>query len=291
MDRSDSFISLNGKIIRESEAEIPATISGLYYGAGCFETFLSESGAIFKFENHLIRLHEGLQYLGVTKEKLPQKSNLLSQIKNLFEKNELSDTKSKIRIQASLLEKSGYSLKNNNQDFLTMITASPFKEKSRPKTLILSETSVVPSQSRPTHLKLSNMLHYRNAFREAEMKGADDSILVNNKAFVAETSIANIFWMKDDEIFTPSEDCDILPGVMRNSLIDILNHTRETKVKEGRFSFDELMAADVVWLTNSTWDFVPVSDIEGAQFKTDLHFFSELRENLDSYKKQNMIHV
>nr|WP_255695668.1 aminotransferase class IV [Rhodohalobacter sp. 614A] len=283
-------IILNGELISEAEATIPAVTSGLYYGAGAFETFLSENGEIFKYNEHIKRLNAALKYLGLSKNMLIDADSVLGQIKKLLQKNNLLDEKARIRIQVSLSEKPGYSGKDE-ASVLTIISASGCKKPVSPQHLVLSDTSVVPSSARPTQFKLSNMLHYRQAFREAEKKEADDAILLTIGGFVAETSIANIFWLKDGDVYTPSKECDILPGIMRKSIVYILREELGYEVNEGKYSMDELLIADAVWLTNSAIDFVPVSKIEGISFDITNGLFSDLSKQLSDYKKENMIHV
>lgn len=284
------YIILKGSCIPEDKALIPAVTSGLFYGAGCFETFIAENGSIFKYRDHIERLNRGLDYLGISGKERVEGKKILSQIKKLLEKNALSGKRSRIRIQASLADRGGYSIKNDSS-IIVLITTEFSQKKSNPRKLILSETSVVPSSARPSELKLSNMLHYRRAYREAQEKGAHDAVMVNVNGFVAESSIANIFWMKDKKIFTPSADCDILPGIMRNSIIEILRDRMQYEVKEGRFSMDELLKADFVWLANSVLEWVPVSDIEKISFEIDEDFFADLEYKLQTYKKENSIHV
>lgn len=290
MSDSINYIILNGSCIPEKDAMIPAVTSGLYYGAGCFETFLAEKGGIFKFKDHIERLNKGLEYLGIPNKYRIEGEEILSLLKQLLNKNSLIDKKCRIRIQVSVADKGGYSKKGDSPTIILM-TSELSQAQINPRKLILSETSVVPSSARPSELKLSNMLNYYQAFREAEEKGVDDAIMVNGKGFVAETSIANIFWMKDENIFTPSADCDILPGIMRNSIIEILRDTMQFEVKEGRFSMDELLKADFIWLTNSVLGLVPVSAIENISFRTDDVFFSGLSEELNAYKKEKSINV
>ncbi|MDX1640547.1 MAG: aminotransferase class IV, partial [Balneolaceae bacterium] len=215
---------------------------------------------------------------------------ILDQLKELIKENNLSDKNARVRIQVSLSEKQGYS-SGDDMPLISMITATSIQERKEVQSLILAENSVVSTSARPTHLKLSNMLHYRNAYREAEQKGADDAILLNHDGFVAETSIANIFWKKDDVIYTPSDECDILPGIMRNSIIDILRNRMQVPVKEGRFGVDELMEADSIWLTNSTVGFIPVLQIQDTSFKTKNEFLSELEKELPTYKEEYMTDV
>lgn len=290
MSDSPNHIILNGSCIPEEEATIPVVTSGLYYGAGCFETFLSENGSIFKFHEHIERLNKGLGYLGVSDEDFIDADKILGQIKTLLSKNNLLEKRTRIRIQVSLTDKGGYS-KKDHSSIIVIISSQLADTKSNSKKLILSKTSVVPTSARPSDLKLSNMLHYRQAFQEAEEKGADDSVMVNSNGFVAETSIANIFWIKDEKTFTPSEDCDILPGIMRNSIIEIIENSLDFKVKKGLFSMDELLKADSVWLTNSVMEFIPVSDIENISFQIENEFFHDLKKRLKAYKIENSIYV
>ncbi|MDZ7719376.1 MAG: aminotransferase class IV [Balneolaceae bacterium] len=290
MSKPDKYIILNGSIIAEDEAKIPAVSSGLYYGAGCFETFIAENGGIFKFKAHIERLNRGLKYLGVSGKDWVDEDLILKQVKELLEKNGLSNNRSRIRVQVSLNEKGGY-LKRDESSLITVISSQIAEKKSDPKKLILSETIVVPSQARPSELKLSNTLHYRQAFREANKKGADDAVMLTVKGSVAETSIANIFWMKDGKVFTPSVHCDILPGIMRNSIIEILNDQLQIDAEEGQFNMDDLLNADFVWLTNSVLEVIPVSDIENISFRVEADFFTLLEKELERYKKENTTYV
>lgn len=290
MSDSLDYIILNGKIIPESKATIPAVTSGLFYGVGAFESFLSEKGRIFKFHEHIERLNAGLQYLGIPKNKSIDADSVLGHIRNLLEKNNLLKTDSKIRIQVSFGENKGYSAVDDPQ-LISIISSTRSNNSNTAQRLILSETSVIPSSARPAQFKLSNMLHYRQAYREAVQNGADDSIMLTKDGFIAETSIANIFWMTENMIFTPSQECNILPGIMRNSIITLLQEQMNYEVDEGNYSMDELMAANTVWLTNSVINFLPVSKIEDVSFNTERNFFSDLNEHLSAYKEENMTNV
>lgn len=290
MGESRNYIILNGSCIHENHAKIPASTSGLYYGAGCFETFIAEKGGIFKFDEHIDRLKRGLKYLGVPDSEIVEKKTILQQIKILLTENDLLGKRSRIRIQVSLADKGGYSI-SNDFSLIVIISSQLAEKKTEAKKLIVSKTSVVPSSARPSSLKLSNMLHYRQAFREACMNGADDAVMKTVDKFVAETSIANIFWMNNGQIFTPSTSCDILPGIMRNSIIEIIKNKMKLRVIEGKFVIGKLTQADYSWLTNSVMEIVPVSRIAENSYQTNPDFLSDLQKNLEAYKKENMQYV
>jgi len=59
INNSSEFVSVNGKQYRSPEAKIPAVSSGLFYGAGCFETMRYESSGIFRLHEHVERLNGG----------------------------------------------------------------------------------------------------------------------------------------------------------------------------------------------------------------------------------------
>ncbi|MDZ7757610.1 aminotransferase class IV [Rhodohalobacter sp.] len=280
------YVCLNGNIIKQEEALIPANNSALYYGTSCFETLLVQKSRFFKLKEHIDRLNRGMAYLSGGKVQDVAVDQIKSDTLRLLKENQIEQERVKVRIQFSLMEESGYSETRNPRYFL-LITVSKAAESVKPLIVTIADTRVVPSNSRPADLKLSNMLHYRQAWREAKSAGVDDAILLTTDDVLAETSIGNLFWKKDDVIYTPSTDCDILPGIMRNSLIDILTNKMNLKVMEGKYRFSELKAAESVWMTNSVREIQAISEVDGREFETDQAFIGQLKSRLKEYKTEH----
>jgi len=287
MSNSSPYVCLNGRIIKQDEALIPANNSALYYGTGCFETFLVENSAFFKLKEHVDRLNRGMAYLSGNKGNLLAEEQIREDTIQLIKKNQLGKERVKVRIQFSLLEESGYS-ESKDPGYFLLIAVSKATESLTPLIVTVADTRVVPASSRPADLKLSNMLHYRQAWREAKSDGMDDAILLTTDDFLAETSIGNLFWKKEDEIYTPSADCDILPGIMRNSVIDILTNKMSLKVNEGKYPLNELKTSETVWMTNSLREVQEISDVDGHKFETDQHFLKQLKNRLKEYKAEHL---
>jgi len=287
MSKRSSYVSLNGKIMKQDEALIPANNSALYYGTGCFETFLVEKSNFFKLKEHIDRLNRGMAYLSGGKIDPVAFDQIKSDTLRLIKENELEQERVKVRIQFSLMEESGYSESPNTDSFL-LITVMKATVSVKPLTITVAGTRVVPASSRPADLKLSNMLHYRQAWREAKSDGMDDAILLTTDDFLAETSIGNLFWKKEDEIYTPSADCDILPGIMRNSVIDILTNKMSLKVNEGKYPLNELKTSETVWMTNSLREVQEISDVDGHKFETNQPFLKQLMNRLKEYKAEHL---
>lgn len=272
------YACLNGEFYELNSAEIPVHQAGIYYGAGCFETILYSSGSLQYWEEHFKRLCKGLQWLGIEEKLLPDQANLQNDILSLLQCNQLQDETAKVRIQCSVLNEQGYS-QNDQPEYFTWITSEELPVREGPYTLKSVNTRVIPAESRPTGLKLSNMLHFRKAFREAKSAGFQDALLLNSSRFVAETAIANIFWIKKETIYTPSDACDILPGIVRNKVIEFIKSELKLTIKEGRYLPDDLFTADAVWITNSLLPVRPVELIDNIPYNSDHPVLNRIIQN------------
>ncbi len=156
--------------------------------------------------------------------------------------------------------------------------------------LITSRYRRISSVSLPSDVKWTNGINYILAAREAAEKNADDALMLTSDGYLSESTIANIFWRYDNTVYTPSEDCDLLPGITRALTMDVLNEF-DFPVQTGKFQPEELMKADTVWLCNSIREWYPVSRIDDHHFTTDKSFWSTLGGFLQQRKHQEMHYV
>ena len=98
-----------------------------------------------------------------------------------------------------------------------------------------------PSARRKARTYLDNVL----ARREAEAAGADEALLLNTAGHAACASAANLFWITDGRIFTPSLGCGVLDGIVRAQVI------AAAPVEEVRANLDTLLKAEAAFLTSS----------------------------------------
>ena len=282
MADSAEYVFFNGELTQKQDAKIPVGNAGLFYGAGCFETFSADQNRIFNYSAHIERLNKGLQYLGVAENHLPDKSDIRDHITELIQKNGLNDSRAKIRIQVSMMDEGGYQV-NQNIPPVIYITALAQKEVKKELTLKTVNTRVVPASAKPSKFKLSNMLHYRKASQEAREDGFDDGLMVTTTNDIAETSISNLFWVSGNNVYTPSDDCDILPGIMRHAVIDVITSLNDYSINLGNYELSEINKAEAVWCTNSVMKIVPVSKIDGHSYDVNHPIFESLRHTLNNY--------
>jgi D-alanine transaminase len=106
---------------------------------------------------------------------------------------------------------------------------------------------------------LGNVMH----FQHGHSQGYNDTILFNENNEMTEGSACNAYIVKDGVVITPPLDNQILPGITRLMLLDILAKHTDIKVEERIVTMDEVFAADEVWLTSSSKEIAPVIQIDG----------------------------
>jgi branched-chain amino acid aminotransferase len=98
----------------------------------------------------------------------------------------------------------------------------------------------------------------------AQQRGFDEAILLNERGEVAECTSANIFIANGNQVWTPPLSSGCLPGVTREVLLDEIR-VPGLEVREKPLLPGDLQAADEVFITSTTRDLLPVEEIEGAK--------------------------
>ncbi|WP_457033523.1 branched-chain amino acid transaminase [Kitasatospora sp. P5_F3] len=119
--------------------------------------------------------------------------------------------------------------------------------------------SSVPSRAKVTGGYVNNAL----AMDEAASGGYDDVIFLNQRGDVAEASTANLFLVRDGRAATPGTDADILPGITRAAVLDLLPAEFGVPVEQRAVARSELYTADEVFLVGTGCQIAPVTEIDG----------------------------
>jgi branched-chain amino acid aminotransferase len=153
-----------------------------------------------------------------------------------------------------------------------VIVAKPFKD--YPSEYYERGVSVAIVNTRRNHplalnpsIKGTNFLNNILAKIESIRAGAYEAVMLNWEGFVAEGTISNIFMVKDGFLCTPDLKTGILEGVTRGLVLDL---ARKEKIgtREKPILPEELLAADEVFITNTTIEVMPVTTIDGKPVGT-----------------------
>ena len=95
---------------------------------------------------------------------------------------------------------------------------------------------------------------------KAKEQEARETILIRDK-YVTEGAASNVFVCTDDKILTPARTSHVLSGITRDLIVEILMHN-DLPIVEGSISESKLLSAGEIWVTSSTWEIVPVVELD-----------------------------
>lgn len=282
----DSKVVLNGEILDEDRACVPATSRGVKYGDGCFETLRAYNGQFLALGQHLKRLREGLEFLSIVSPNIVEKNEFTRQTDKLLKVNNLFKTEAVVRLQVWREGGRGYRSTSTQAGYV--LTANTYDSPQSSLHLATVETKRTPSTAVPSSYKLSSGLNHIIAAKQAAVQGADDALVETVDGFVAETTIANIFWKRGNQVYTPSVGCDILPGVTRNIICHILNDRLGVELQESQFTVGDIKNADAVWVCNSLREIQQVIRIDDTRFNNESPFIQLLKNEFATYRKEQL---
>jgi branched-chain amino acid aminotransferase len=102
--------------------------------------------------------------------------------------------------------------------------------------------------------------------KEAKSKGFSNALVADALGHVAETATANIFMVRDGEVFTPTPNGTFLAGITRARHIKNLR-ADGVMVHESVLSFEDFHKADEVFMTGNMNKLTPVTALEDTQYQ------------------------
>ena len=118
-----------------------------------------------------------------------------------------------------------------------------------------------------SNLKSANYLPYVMAAIWAKETKLDDALVVNQHERICDATIANIFWVMDEKIFTPSLNEGCVAGVMRKKILELPSPNSGFLVQESVLTENILLQADEVFLTNAITGIRWVKECRGKIYK------------------------
>ena len=233
----------------------------MLFGKGLFETILILKEPVF-LKEHIKRLNDGIEFLGI--------NNFISE----------KDVKEKVKE----LNLSNCALKIMVSEKNTIYSKRPviYTEEHYKRGFNLKVSDCKRNQfSKTTYIKslnyLDNILEKELALKE----GFDEAVFLNLNDFLCEGAVSNIFIIKDKTIYTPKVKSGILPGIVRNFLVNTLID-KEYRVVEDFISLEDLKNSDGAFLTNSLMGVMKINSVDGKSIKYN-KFIDEIKLYYDNY--------
>ncbi len=262
----EGYIYFDGELVPWKDAKLHVLSHGLHYASSVFEGERVYKGKVFKEKEHSERLIKSAQTLGFN---LPYNINEISEIrKEVLKANKIED--GYIRpVSWRGSEMMGISAQKNTIHFALAAWKWPSyfspEAKLQGIKLNISKWRRPDPKTAPVNTKASGLYMICTLSKhEAERQGYDDSLMLDYRGFVAEATGANIFFVKNNEIFTPIADC-FLDGITRRTVI-LLAKEKGLKVSEKRVLVEDLNDYDECFVTGTAAEVTPVNAIEDFKF-------------------------
>jgi branched-subunit amino acid aminotransferase/4-amino-4-deoxychorismate lyase len=260
------LIFFDKKITGDADAAVPALSSAALYGKGVFTTVAIYAGKPFLWEKHWRRLSDNADKLGIDLSEFSEESTRRS-LGQILEKNAVRNGRARITFfDQSTSDVWHFDLPRRTSLLITTTNPRAIPENFK----IELSMNRVSSTSRLAAIKSCNYLENILALEMAKQHGFDEAIRLNEGGEVASACMANVFWLKDGKLFTPSLRTGCLPGTTREFILESL----ECDEVEGLN--DEIYIADSIFLTSAGLGVVCVADFEGRKPKITSHPILEL---------------
>jgi len=235
--------TINGKFVSDAEAKISVYDNSLLYAEGLFETYMAIDENIAFPKEHFERLQKGARLLNI---KIPVYENtLLKWLTSTAAKHPARIKRLRLTITSgdSTVWKAGPGKPR------VICSSIEHQFDFSPQKLYVPQFRVDDGSSFNQIKTIAYGLRAA-ALREAQKKKCEDALLLNNKGNISEMTSANIFWVKENRIFTPPVSAGCLEGVTRRVILE-QGKEQNWNIAEKNCTLEELAGADEVFSTSS----------------------------------------
>jgi len=259
------YFNFNGKILPANSPVISSSNRGLRYGDGLFETMKFAHKDLILEDEHFARLWKGMALLKFDIPKLFTPEFLMLQIKQLLQKNKFESA----RVRLEIIRGDGglYDTKSHAPIFIieTWKLDSEYAALNENGLQMCIYADAKKTIDHFSNIKHNNYLPYFMAALYAKEQQCNDAVVLNQHDRICDSTIANIFLVSNEKIYTPSLAEGCISGVMRRFIIQTLA-ALGMPVEETAITKDFLLNADEVFLTNSIYNLRWVAAIEQKKY-------------------------
>lgn len=268
------MIDINGVLYNENDLVLSPLDASVFYGFSVYETLYIKNKKVAFYDEHLLRLKTSCDFFNIP---FPDSGDLKIRIKKLIEKDNIIDGRLRVITSPGNINNI-----TNSKKCSTFIRIEEIKQSPTDIRLTLSTIKKPYPPIYPSNVKISANYFSLLSYIESKKKGFDEGLMTTADNIITEGSYCNIFWSKQDVLFTPDIKSSILEGVTRSKILDICNKL-DFKIKEGIFYLQELENADNIFISSSTRGLLFVSQYDDKKFNKNI--YNNYNEIMKYYEK------
>lgn len=213
---SKNIFYINGKWVSKKDANISHEDAGFQRGYGLFETIRFQNKKLFKPDKHYERLSNGLSSIKINFNQSYE--HILSLLKQIIKKNKINNGLIRITITIGNIKDDPWDF-NSELNIYISIRNVIFPLMNPVKVKFYPEENFPIVRFNP-QIKSLNYLGNMLAKREAKKDGFFEPVFYNQNEIITECAVRNIFFIKDKIIYTPTTKLGVLPGIMRETVLE-----------------------------------------------------------------------
>lgn len=258
-----SVVCFNGNFLPEDEPLFTSRNRSFCYGDALFETIKVYKAKILFEQFHFDRLFLGLRMLQI--KYLLRQEELTKNILELCRRNDcLQLARIRLAVYRNCQNEAAYVI----ESAVLPNELNQWNEKGLTLGLFPYARKTADAFS---NLKTANFLPYVLAELYAKENNLDDALVLNCFNNISDSSKANIFLLRNNEIYTPALHQGCVSGVIRRFLIDSLKENGY-RIHQDEVSESDLLKADEVFLTNSIYDMRWIKGFKGKNYSCQKAF-------------------
>lgn len=242
------------------------TSNALLYGKGIFTTIAIRGGEAFLWEKHWRRLERDSAKIGID---LAEHTELSTRgaLDDAIATSDLADGRARV----TFYDDSPGGIWSDETDQKTMLSIIVAERRTIPRPFKLTSSPyLINSRSPLTGVKSCNYLENILALDEAKGRGFHEAVRVNELGCVTSVAMANIFWLTDGKLYTPSLTTGCLSGTTREYILENLA-CREVEAEIGVLSH-----AEAIFLTSAGIGVVAVAEFDNKRMSATRHPITDL---------------
>ena len=274
-------IYLNNRYVEVKKANIHVLNHSLHFASAVFEGIRVYNSKSLFLKDHIDRLFQSAE---IMKLKINQSSNQIIKItETLIKKNKIKN--GYIR---PIVFRSSHSMSPETENCKTITAIAVWKwgnlfAKSNGIDVNISKYPRLNKKVYPIQAKSSGSYQTSIISRvESKKNNFDDCLMLDLKKNIAETSACNIFWVKNNKVFTSNEH-SILNGITRKAVIKICKKNN-IKIFKGDYNLRHLLSADSAFVTGTAAEIQPIRKLLTKKFNVNCKVIKKLEYEYSKLK-------
>lgn len=253
------FVHHNDRLIPVEEVRLSPGQAGLLNGWGVFTTVRMYGGRPFAFGRHWNRLTTDAGRLQIPVPS--QADSVFKHLAGLIDANQVKEGCARIYL---IYNRIGYWVGDEPVPDVDLILCTADLPRRKGPVRLALQAHGRHAASPLAGVKVTSWLHNVWMLDQTLQRGFDEVILLNERDEVAECTAANIFCVKGGKVTTPPLSAGCLAGITRATVLEI-GEQAGLRIVEATLRVQDLYDADEVFITSTTREVQPVSEIEGRK--------------------------